>query len=450
MGAALGTPFMPWQRQVADVACELDPADTRRWRYPVVVVTVPRQSGKTTLVRAVTVHRAVTRPGARIFATAQRGKDARARWFDLVERVEHSPLASAVTVLRGTGSEACKFPNGSRISPFAPVPSALHGETPPLVVIDEGWAFDAAQGEALEAAIRPAQITLPDRQLWIISTAGTAESTWLRGWVDRGRAAVDDPSSGVAYFEWSADEDADPYAPDTLDFHPAVGHTITRDDILAEADQTSPGNYQRGYLNLWTVSTETILDLDLLDDLTADLAKPDPSTVALAYDVAQDRSGASIFAAWPLPDGTVAYRLVVSKPGTTWLVPEVIALRAKLKPRAIAADDGGPARQATDELRRRGVPVDTLTFRDFATATGLWISSVKDRTMLHDGSPELRDAVERASLKRVGDQLAFDRRKSSGPVDAAISATVAGWAATHAPAPAPRPFLYFGTPDAEA
>ena len=41
---------MPWQRQVADVALELD--DAGRFAYPLVVITVPRQSGKTTLLRA--------------------------------------------------------------------------------------------------------------------------------------------------------------------------------------------------------------------------------------------------------------------------------------------------------------------------------------------------------------------------------------------------------------
>src|ERR1043166_6947186 len=45
---ALGQPFMPWQAYVADVGCEIDSA-TGLPAYREVVVTVPRQSGKTTL-----------------------------------------------------------------------------------------------------------------------------------------------------------------------------------------------------------------------------------------------------------------------------------------------------------------------------------------------------------------------------------------------------------------
>ena len=41
----LGQPFMPWQRLVADVGCEIDPV-TGLPAYREVRVTIPRQSGK--------------------------------------------------------------------------------------------------------------------------------------------------------------------------------------------------------------------------------------------------------------------------------------------------------------------------------------------------------------------------------------------------------------------
>ncbi len=53
---ALGQPLMPWQRDVAAVACEINP-DTGLPAYREVVVTVPRQSGKTTLFLAWQIHR---------------------------------------------------------------------------------------------------------------------------------------------------------------------------------------------------------------------------------------------------------------------------------------------------------------------------------------------------------------------------------------------------------
>ena len=49
---------MPWQQHVADVALEVDPA-TGLLAYREVVVTIPRQSGKSSLALAIMVHRAI-------------------------------------------------------------------------------------------------------------------------------------------------------------------------------------------------------------------------------------------------------------------------------------------------------------------------------------------------------------------------------------------------------
>jgi hypothetical protein len=443
---ALGTPLMPWQRLVADVALERHPDDPRRWRYPLVVVTVPRQAGKTTLVAAVAVHRAITRGRGRVFMTAQKGKDARARWRDTRDRLMDSPLARQLPPpLNGAGTESLRFPGGAEIKPFAPTRDALHGETPPLVIIDEAWSFDTARGEDLMQAIRPAQITLADRQLWILSTAGTAESTFLREHVDNGRASLDDPGSGIAYFEWSAPEGAEPYSPETWRFHPALGHTITTGDLAAEAETSTRANFERAYLNRWTVAAETVVDLEAHYDPRGneDQLPPAPGTpLALAYAVAQDRSRSSGWASWVDPSGKVQLRAVLVKPGSKWLVDELPKLRDELRPRVIMADDGGPARPVTDELRRRKLDVETIGFRDYATACGAFLNGLVDDQLAHDGSASLRDALAAVRLKFVSDQRAYDRRKSAGPIDPLEAATVAAWAATHAPAPELKPYVY--------
>ena len=45
----LGKPLLPWQRYVADVAGEIDPA-TGTYYYDRVVLSTPRQCGKSTLI----------------------------------------------------------------------------------------------------------------------------------------------------------------------------------------------------------------------------------------------------------------------------------------------------------------------------------------------------------------------------------------------------------------
>lgn len=444
---ALGTPLMPWQRYVADVAGERNPRDPERYRYPIVVITVPRQSGKTTLLRAIAVERAVMKSHQNIFATAQTGKDAGARWKDMVARVEESPLRRHIKVFKGAGAMSLDLPNGSHIRAFAPTPKSIHGETPPLVMIDEAWAFDDAAGEDLMAAIRPAQITLRDRQLIIVSTAGTAASTFLKGWVDAGRLATQDPHATIGYFEWSLPDDADPYDPASWDFHPAIGHTISRDDIAAEAGDMTRGNFLRSYMNVWTTSTETVIDLDAFEALHAPAQVP-PARVHLAYDVAADRSGASVWAGWRDDAGTHV-RQIRSEAGVGWLAPFIMKARVELKPASIGADDGGPARMVNDTLAAEGIELTLLSARDYGTACTSVREHVKSGTLDYagvdgDACPEIRQAILNAATKFLGDQVVWDRRRSAGPIDELVAMTVALRLAEHGPVPLGPPVMHFG------
>ena len=94
IAAQLGTPFMPWQRQVADVAMELDP-QTGLLAYGEVDLTTPRQSGKTTLELAVLVHRCRTWARSRALYSAQSRIHAHEKWED-----DHVETLRTVAVCR--------------------------------------------------------------------------------------------------------------------------------------------------------------------------------------------------------------------------------------------------------------------------------------------------------------------------------------------------------------
>jgi hypothetical protein len=489
VAAMIGSPLLPWQAHVADVALEYRPADAeavamiRRaaiadareamaagdyvaaraavsrakrarvpWRYKIVVVLVPRQAGKTVLLRAVAVDRAMTSDGADLFTTAQLGKDAVARWHDTAEAVtgDGSPLADLVAVRQSQGSESLTFPNGAALRPFAPTPKSIHGWSPPFVGVDEGWAFDAAQGEALDAAIRGAMLTRTDQQLWVISAAGTAESEWLLGLVERGRAEHDDPTSDMAYFEWSVPDDVDLASDEAAMFHPALGQLITLDGWRAERRALSPGTFARNMANRWTKRLETVVDLDLFAGCGDPTLTAPGQDVALAYDIAFDRSEAAIVAAWRDDTGRACWRVVQSAPGTRWLVPAVHDLARDWTVRAIGADDGGPAKSATDDLGELGVHVETTGARDFATATGDVLGAIENRDddgapdpqLVHDGDPAWEAEMAGAALRRMGQAQAWDRAQSAVPIPRLIAATVALRLYDHGAPAMPDPFVY--------
>ena len=338
----MGRPFMPWQQQVADTALEVDAQG--RYCYRLVVVTVPRQSGKTTLFSAVGEHRALVLPGGRVWYTMQTGQDAR-DWF-LNEHVPLlTPFDGQLTVYRGAGSERARWrSSGGIFRPFPPRPDALHGKTSDLVVVDEAWAFDPDRGRDLDQAIVPTQATRPGAQVWKLSTAGTDLSTWLLSSLELGRKAVQaDRREGLAYFEWSCPEDLDPCQPASWPrFHPALGRTISADAMSAALELLGPDDFARAYGNRWIHTGGRIIPLDRwLGAADLEQQLPRAGGLVLAFDVALDRSDAAIVACWRGPDGAAHLEVSDRRPGA----------RGGGAPGA-AAGARGPLAAAGDRIRR--------------------------------------------------------------------------------------------------
>lgn len=247
VAAALGVPLMPWQEQVLDVALEHD--ESGRLVYRDVRVSVPRQSGKTTMSLALVVWRMLAAPIHAAYG-AQTRLSARQKvlddWLPVLRR---SRLSSSFAATRATGQEALRARNGSICRVVSSDETAGHGETLSLVVLDEAWALDAAA----EQALRPAMQTKANAQLWAVSTPGTARSLWWREKCTAGREAVEaGASSGVAYFEWSAEPGAPLHEPATWRAcHPALGHTVDEATLAADIAAMRPSEARRAYLGQW-------------------------------------------------------------------------------------------------------------------------------------------------------------------------------------------------------
>ena len=88
----LGTPLLPWQRLVADVAGEIDP-DTGTYFYDTVILSTPRQCGKSTLVDAWDTRNTQWGPNRYVYYLAQTGKDAGDHFKKFLKTLQASPLA---------------------------------------------------------------------------------------------------------------------------------------------------------------------------------------------------------------------------------------------------------------------------------------------------------------------------------------------------------------------
>lgn len=426
---------MPWQRHLLDVAGELTP-DGSAMAYPYVVVDVPRRAGKTAGVFATLLHRLTTAPRRRVFYTAQKRADAAVTFRDdWTPLVRSSPLGRLFRVRASNGSESITLPPlSSTLALFAPGSEALHGQDADVAVVDEAWTVSTDQGDALEAAIQPAQATRPYRQLWIVSAGGTHESAWLRRWVDLGEAGT----PGVALIRYAAGPDDDPEDPTLVErVHPALGHTLTLETLLTMRGTMPRPEYDRAFCGLWTTSdaAPATIPPDRWAANLRDTAAPgDPVTFGLA--VAVDGRSAAIAAAgrWTDPDGVdrFAVEVIAAGAGTSWVPDQWRAIRAATRGR-LRVDALSPAASTVDALRGARLPVDPLTTGEYVTACAALVDDVVEGRVVHRGQPALDAAVARATSRNVGDRWVWDRRAGAG-VELVEAVTVALVGARRPPA----------------
>src|SRR5882724_4076743 len=413
IGAALGQPFMPHQRDIAIVGGEID-GQTGLPAYRKIIVTVPRQTGKTTLFLAFQIHRCTaprwSHPQRSAF-TAQSGKDARDKWLDelfpLIRRSRKlKPLVRRI--YEGMGNEYISFTNGSLIRLLSTSSSSGHSKTLHQSVLDEIW-HDTDNRR--EQGLGPAMITIADAQVLVCSTAGTAASVVL----DRA-AAREDSGHGIAYFEYSAPEGWDPLDEDSyFGFMPALcpsppcrcgggkwRHTITLDAIRSERVSMEAPEFARAYGNV-----------------------PDRSGM---------RAGAGFVAAWA---GLADPASQIS--GPAGLADRLCELADAHDPCVLVMNPAGAAGAFAKELIGRGFAVTApgkdpppgkrrlqmTSMREYAQGCGALAQDVKNGRWRHLGQGPLDAAAEGARTRSLADAWAWSWRGAAAPVSPLEAVTLA-------------------------
>ena len=439
----IGKPLMPWQRYVVDVALEINPA-TGRLCYRTVVVTVPRQSGKTTLILPLHAWRAIAFPGIsgqpqRILYGAQSGVEALEKWEDEhLPLLNNSRLSSQYTVRKANGRQGILWKNGSIQGLLAGTEKSGHGKSLDLAIQDE--AFALVDGRA-EQSVRPAMLTRRDPQYWITSTAGTAKSLFLLDKNETGRAAVEaGVDTGLAYFEWSADRAADPADPETwrscmpaLDVLPEV----TEDVIRAEFIDMKRQEFRRAYLNI--ADTEAELESIIPPDVWKRAADPHSQVdgrVAIAVDANPERSETSIAIAGRRLDGLMHVEIVDCRPGVGWALERVRELRERWNPVAVVIDPTGPANSLIPDLeavtasgRASSFEVIKPNVREATQAAGDFYDALIEKDDLrHIDQDQLNAAIAVAQKRPLGDAWAWARSSTSKSISPLVAVTLARWA----------------------
>lgn len=452
---------MPWQQHVADVALELNPDGSLV--YDEADLVVGRQEGKTELkfVIAVTRLTAMTRThGPQVVTyTMQDRKAARKR----LEQVYINRLKAAAgftyidpqsrkrptrqTEWRpgmNSGTEHIQFGVDSYLQIDTPKESGGHGDTIDLGMIDEAFAHEDA---TVENNMVPAMLARRDAQLWVLSAAGTGRSKFLYRKILAGRKLIEEGAdSGTCYFEWSADDDADPSDPAVWrSCCPAMGLGFT--DITEEKIEAlylkalregtdALDKFRRSYLSQWP----EIPVLDDGGDRWAVVGKEQwfdcyrkhhkpagQRRYALDVDVNAKREQ---WASIGMSDGThveLVTPLDVGS-GVGWVVPACVKRKDEIGELLVAKDSRAAA--LVDDLEAAGVTVRKVKSDEFVQASMQIIEACTQGTLRHIDQPALNRAVAGAATKDVGDgQRKLSRTLASADIGPFCAVAMAKWAA---------------------
>lgn len=444
VSAALGHPYIPWQRYTMDTALEVDEHGV--FVYPIVIVTVQRQAGKTDLGQSGQLQNALIGPGRRVWATAQTGQDAADKWGELADTFENSKLLRPMAypgsrgIRRSNGSQAISFLNGSRVRPHPPTRDSLHGKQSDRNDIDEAWSFTAAQGADLKQAIVPTattrrMVTGQRPQLWIYSAEGTIESTFLNPLLDQARAG--DPEICLIDFGLREDED-----PTDLDLvakrHPGFGYLLDMDTLRDQQKlfADAPGEFARAFGNRRTGATERVIpagpwrEAAWLDPMPA--GRP-----CLAAAAGLDGVDAAISVGVQTGDAVVT--AIVNDGwnlGTAWAFRRMEDLRQKHPDTPWAIDRRGPSAGLYDQAKRAGFTLLDLDSAAVSTAHQMLLEGITTtpQTWRYRPHEQLDRGAELATRRYFSDGAwVFGRRASVGSISAIEAVANAGWGALHLP-----------------
>jgi hypothetical protein len=429
----------PWQQHV--LRGSLGEKKNGKWAAFRVALVVPRQNGKNALLEARELAGLFLFGEQLIIHTAHEHATARESMLALMNRVKACPeLMESVKGFEGdvdrdiTGMKTGNDPgitlkNGSRLAYRARSKGSGRGFTGDLVVLDEAYALKLDEMAALLPTMAAKSIS-GNPQVWFTSSAGMVDSDLLASIREQG---INKTSDRLAYYEWSAEEEA---APDDVDgwyqANPGLGIRISEDfvrdeyETLAE-DTGSDEQFKRERMGIWAkLGGESAIPAKAWAACKGDpILNETPTSVAFAVDVPPSRDSATITMAGDLGAGLSSVVTIDRRIGTDWVAGRLRELQEAWSPAAIVVDAGAAAGSILPELRRLRVRTMPVSYKDLGQACGRFYDAVMQQQISHSDQDELNDAVDASVKKPINDTMFVWNRRNAGDISPLVAATLA-------------------------
>ena len=378
------------------------------------LVSVARQNGKSKLLEALVGFWCTEMPKLRgepqtIITTAHK-LDLAIELFHKIAPILEQHFGAILTW--AVGRNEANMPDGTRWLVRAATPTSFHGLTADLVCIDELWAVSP---DAVSIGLLPTMRTRRSPMLFMTSTSGDESSKEMLRWREQGLRAIDDKTQTSLYFaEYSPNiGTTDPMSIEAwLQANPAIGHTLTVDVLMAEAEQPNRNAFLRSSVNLWTASAHGWLQPGVWTNLKTNL--PMPKGGVLAIEQSQDEARFVGVRAALNADGNVqvCQEFVKDTLAECWQAVEDVCKDTTTRLLITPAFE----MSIPSKLQHRSQMVGN---RELMRWTQVARSAIIESRVRHDGSALLAQHCERAVAVKQQGQLTLSSVRSPGPIELA-------------------------------
>jgi phage terminase large subunit-like protein len=433
----MGLKLDEWQEWLIRHVLERYPADWHnpelrgQLRFRSVLISVPRQSGKSLIASIIGGIWGLTMRTGQVLGIASSADQARI----IYERVLHTIMANPeLKELFKKTTERRGIVSADGLSRYDTKPakeSSLQGLKVDTILFDEvhlakrGMWTAMVQGTAASKQIFPNAYGTYDGGIIIgITTAGDSTSETLIDLYKQGERSVNgDPElERFGFFCWEAPEGCDIDAPAILASNPAVEcRRIPLDRVLGDL-ATIPEHEARRYrLNQFISGvSESWLPMSVFHNATGHgLGSLDGCTLSVSVNTKLDFG--TIAAAKKIGD-KIETELVASfvNPTEARLYDVLVQLSRKVSAKAIVID-GSQLPNLQKRLKQNGFPLWSLWAKEVSAACSTTFALFQQGKVEHNNDPLLIAQMPRGVAKYQGENWYLSRRLSLGDIDAVLA-----------------------------
>lgn len=387
-----------------------------------IVISIPRQVGKTYLIGCIIFALCLMKPGLKVIWTAQ-VKDTALETFDKFYTMSQGRVRPHIAATpQGKGDEAIVFTNGSKIEFGARESGFGRGRTDvDVLVFDEGQHLSTAALENMGAAQNVAKNPLT----FVMGTPPRPQDKGEFFSIMRDEAIAGE-SEGTLYLETSADPGSDPMDRDQWrKANPSYPHRTSERALLRLRKKLrNADSWRREVLGIWDdTSHHKVVPSRVWDELASSGPADDARPNGIGIDMGHDRQ-ISVGACWLVEDFAHVEEVwagVDTEACISWVADRI--------PRRIPVfiDSYSPAASMIPGLKARGVNVKASTAADITKGCGVFEDRVTARKLTHSSQTPLTDALMGAKKRQIRDAggWAWDRSDPSKHIYPIVAATLA-------------------------